>query len=348
MPDLPIKATSNSKPQAQEGRLKMIRTPQKRDFLPCKEQGAGSHAFRKADVFSDAEARLFGKEKAIFTRCHVFDGIELFDISISGTFSVELEAMPDTIAASWCSEGRLECEFQHSKHHCAGNGSFSLFNLSRPPKRLNFPLKSYKGIVVFFDMAKASQSLQKLSEDLGFHAVNLNLIRENLCSGPFRSMHASETVERIFSEIRKAPELIKEGCIRLKILELLLFLSLNEISLEESQCRYFNKMYIEAVKEMREHMASNLNKRFTLKELSDMFKIPFTSLKNCFKCVYGAPIDTYMREYRMQAAAVMLRDTKWGIAEIAEKVGYDSHAKFSAAFRASTGFTPSGYRKAQV
>jgi AraC-like DNA-binding protein len=55
-----------------------------------------------------------------------------------------------------------------------------------------------------------------------------------------------------------------------------------------------------------------------------------------------------MRKYRLQAAAVMLRESDDAIADVAAKVGYNSHARFSAAFKAAFGASPTDYRKTSV
>jgi AraC-like DNA-binding protein len=71
-------------------------------------------------------------------------------------------------------------------------------------------------------------------------------------------------------------------------------------------------------------------------------------MKSCFKSEFGAPIHAYMREYRVQAASALLRETDEPVAEIAAKVGYDSHAQFSSVFKSVTGASPSEYRKSFV
>jgi AraC-like DNA-binding protein len=50
----------------------------------------------------------------------------------------------------------------------------------------------------------------------------------------------------------------------------------------------------------------------------------------------------------MQTASALLRETDAPIAEISAKVGYDSHAQFSAAFKSAMGMAPSDYRKVSV
>jgi AraC-like DNA-binding protein len=71
-------------------------------------------------------------------------------------------------------------------------------------------------------------------------------------------------------------------------------------------------------------------------------------MKTCFKSVFGAPIHGYMREYLLQAAAAMLRSTDNSVADISERVGYETHAKFSAAFKSFMCLALSEYRKVFV
>ena len=52
-----------------------------------------------------------------------------------------------------------------------------------------------------------------------------------------------------------------------------------------------------------------------------------------------------MKSYRMQAATILLRDTKDSITEIAAKMGYDNPSKFSEGFKKEFGELPSEFRK---
>lgn len=56
------------------------------------------------------------------------------------------------------------------------------------------------------------------------------------------------------------------------------------------------------------------------------------------------PIHSYIKSYRMQSAARLLRETKVRITEISLKVGYANPSNFSDAFRKELGMLPSDYR----
>ena len=83
-----------------------------------------------------------------------------------------------------------------------------------------------------------------------------------------------------------------------------------------------------------------------MEALSRQYQIPLTTMKACFKSVYGSPVNTYMRALRMDRAALLLRkEPEASVTEIAGAVGYDSSSKFAAAFRAVKGQTPLEYRR---
>ena len=93
-------------------------------------------------------------------------------------------------------------------------------------------------------------------------------------------------------------------------------------------------------------LTEDLERHYTIAELSERFSIPATALKECFKSVYGQPVNTYMRSLRMDRAALLLRqEPQASVTEIAGRVGYDSASKFAAAFKDTKGKTPLEYRR---
>ena len=102
------------------------------------------------------------------------------------------------------------------------------------------------------------------------------------------------------------------------------------------------------MKQIHKRLISNLQERPTIEELAKEFLINTATLKSTFKGIYGQPIGTYMKEYRIRQAATLLRQTQATIAEIANKVGYENQSKFATAFRDVLKVAPAEYRKQNI
>ena len=99
------------------------------------------------------------------------------------------------------------------------------------------------------------------------------------------------------------------------------------------------------MRRVHELLTENLDRRYTIEELSRRFLINPSSLKETFKAVYGKSLAAHIKEHRMELASELLRGTDLSIAEIAERVGYENQSKFSAEFKKQTGKLPSEYRR---
>lgn len=102
---------------------------------------------------------------------------------------------------------------------------------------------------------------------------------------------------------------------------------------------------VQIVNEIQRSLTKNLRNRYTIEELAVNFHINQTTLKSTFKRVFGKPIATYMKEYRIKKGMELLMKTNCSIAEIAGCVGYENQSKFTQAFKNVTGILPSEYRK---
>lgn len=96
---------------------------------------------------------------------------------------------------------------------------------------------------------------------------------------------------------------------------------------------------------VHDHMVEHLSERITINELSRIFLINPTSLKEAFREEYGTPIAAHIKQHRMEKAAELLASTENSIADIAIKVGYESQSRFSTAFKEQYGVLPTEYRK---
>lgn len=254
----------------------------------------------------------------------------------------------DMLCIDHCREGRLEQEVEDGGYTYFEAGELKVDRRIRHTGHMRMPTKHFHGVSVVFDMKEASKSLP---EAMAGFPVDLYHIQQKYCDDkhPFVIRGVPE-IKHIFSELYTIPLKIREYYLRVKILELLLFLDALEFSDENRESRpYFYKAQVEKVNAVHKLLIQDIENRYTLNELSKRFDIPLTTLKTCFRSVYGNSIFAYMRSYRMNHAANLLREHKeLSIATIAGMVGYDSPGKFSSAFKEVIGSTPSFYRKHSV
>ena len=210
-----------------------------------------------------------------------------------------------------------------------------------------FPLSHYHGITIAVDIPVADRVLRQVSEALGEGLYcDLFAMRDRLCAHNSASLCGRLTLFSIYSlSYTMRPEDLRAGYFKLKVMELFLFLGSPEITAQGEDRLYVDRSQAEQIKSVRQYLIDHLDRRITLQTLSQTFSFPLTSMKKCFKEVYGTTINAYLQAYRMHTAAGLLRETRLDVTEIAGKVGYQNASKFSEVFRQHTGHTPTEYRK---
>jgi AraC-like DNA-binding protein len=86
-------------------------------------------------------------------------------------------------------------------------------------------------------------------------------------------------------------------------------------------------------------------KAWTLQSLAREAGISRSVLAERFMQFVGHPPIEYLTSWRMQLAANQLRSSTESVAEIASRVGYESEAAFSRAFKKAVGTPPSEWRR---
>jgi AraC-like DNA-binding protein len=89
----------------------------------------------------------------------------------------------------------------------------------------------------------------------------------------------------------------------------------------------------------------NPARAWTLQALAREAGISRSVLAERFVQFVGHPPIEYLTSWRMQLAANQLRSSTESVAEIANRVGYESEAAFSRAFKKAVGAPPSEWRK---
>lgn len=119
-------------------------------------------------------------------------------------------------------------ERQHESGHCfLAPGDLSVTLLSDAQGTARFPTGHYHGVTVTLDPKRAPDCLSCILQDVN---VRPAMLAEKFCdrSGYFAA-RSSARVEHIFSELYQVPEAFRMGYFKVKILELLLFLSALEL-----------------------------------------------------------------------------------------------------------------------
>ena len=285
------------------------------------------------------------------TQYHVMNGIDVLFYDIHAErldYSwINMQFPADMISIQHCREGRFEGEYASGDCFYLGAGDLTLNLPETSPRNNTFPLSHYHGINIIVAISEATASLEMLKPILGSLSIDLPAMHQRLQEGnKLVILRSVPAIEHILSEVYQAQEPLDASLLTLKVLELLLYLSRNP-SVSDSRT-YFDKHLVFTVKAIRQYLIDHMDEHITTESISKIFDIPITSLKNCFRNIYGVPIQTFVREYRMHSAAELLQNTKMSIGQIADASGYESPSKFTAGFKNHFGYTPSEFRKQQT
>ena len=110
---------------------------------------------------------------------------------------------------------------------------------------------------------------------------------------------------------------------------------------------YYSKKHIDIVKRVRKAMLEDLSCCVPLEQFLQGEAISTVTFQRIFKQIYGCPPYAYLRHYRMNSAAVQLRESNESINQIALSLGYSNASEFARAFRDVFGVLPKDYRTAQ-
>jgi AraC-like DNA-binding protein len=98
--------------------------------------------------------------------------------------------------------------------------------------------------------------------------------------------------------------------------------------------------HYDQVHEAREILDQDIAASPPVGELARRVSMSEVTLRRMFKATFGITIVEYVRDRRLDAARVMLRERRFQVAEIAYRVGYSDPANFTTAYRRRFGHPP--------
>ena len=247
------------------------------------------------------------------------------------------------MAIDHCCRGRIGWEMGDGLSLYFGSGDLSFhMNTKCGDSVITLPLGYYEGLSLTLDIDILEHQPPELIKDAG---IDIRKLCHKFCSDrSVAALPASSHIEHIFSEVYDLPERMILPYLKLKCQELLLFLAMTKPADTKPLDPYYSGQ-IEIIHQIHDQLTEDLTKRYTIEELSRQYMINTAALKSIFKSVYGLPIASYMKHYRISQAAEMLREGSDSISSIARSVGYESQSKFSSAFKDIMDILPTEYRK---
>ena len=279
--------------------------------------------------------------------CTVFPGLQavLLDFRLRRCNNA-LTLNKDVIDMGYCIDGRFECNVNRQYCYFASAGDFSLGFFGKQESHGIFPTGRYLAINIFLDVKLFSQHHAKTLRELDIRMERIYALADR----KFRCyvLHRSPELIAIESAIADGFRAKSVPRLRVKMMELLLFLSgLDNTAINDSPT-YLNKRRAALAEAVHERLTADGFGRITIERLAAEFGVGTTALKTSFKTVYGVPIYQYQKDLRLQKAQRLLRETTLPVSDVAAEVGYANPAKFSSAFKKRFGVSPTEYKKRQA
>ena len=262
----------------------------------------------------------------------LYPGIELsYNYFLGDRFRFHHDHKNCVLSIDHCCHGRIGWKMKGGLSLYFGSGDLSFHATDKcADSEITLPLGYYEGLTVSLDLSVLKDALPDLLSDAELDVCAL--CRSFCGTKETAALPASPRISHIFSEVYDLPEKMKRPYLKLKCQELLLFLSMTGPA-ENTALDSFHSEQADTIRRIHDVMTSDLKKRYTIEELSRQYLINTAALKSVFKSVYGMPVASYMKQYRIMKAAELLRNTEQSISSVASEVGYESQSKFSAAFK---------------
>ena len=99
------------------------------------------------------------------------------------------------------------------------------------------------------------------------------------------------------------------------------------------------------LKRLKLFIQRNVDKKITLVNAAELICLSPKYLSRVFKERVGLGFNDYKLKIKFNAAKDFLKNTRYNVNQISEKLGYLNVESFMRQFQKRTGYTPTGYRK---
>ena len=307
------------------------------DIIFHDETGMGSAFPAQADGFEKAD----GSGEIHYYR--LFDGVGILLLRLEMETYTEMRTQVGVLEVNFCINGRFETSFSMRDRVLLKPGDMAIScydGVHGSSSESRFPLGYYEGICLEVNSEAASGWIAQHAP--AFH-VDFSALKQTLLESKWYMVgSAGSRCEHVFRELYESASYAERGFLQLKVLELMLLLG--RIPQERAADPYCSAEQTALAHHLRDHLLTNREGYVSLAQLAAEHAISVSHLQKLFKQTYGMPVYHYIKEYRLEQAAVELVRSRTPITEIAQHAGYDNASKFSESFKKRYGKTPSRYR----
>lgn len=245
------------------------------------------------------------------------------------------------IEINFCLDGCFQCILD-GKVFSLEEGEIEAHLWGIPKRDAKFPRGEYRGVSLLVAPEKAVKKLNEMFPQFNTHLRNI-LDGIKRYDGVMR-IKSNPDILRGFQEIYTTDPVLQQYFLQLKVLEILGKIQSMPVFSRSAKV-YYSYKDIDKVKAIHQKVASELEKHYSLAELSVEFDMGKTTLQKCFKEIYGKSYYAYFKHFRMCQALNYLEEGQLSVVEIAGKLGYGNPSKFAAAFRSVYGVAPRDFKK---
>ena len=273
----------------------------------------------------------------------IFDGVSVMLMQLEMGSYTEIRTQVGVLEVNFCINGRFETSFSMRSHVLLKPGDMAIScydGLHGTKSESHFPLGYYEGLCLEIDPAAAGHWIRLNAPAF---PIDFTALKQNLLGSKWYMVgSAGSRCEHVFRELYESASYADHTVLQLKVLELLLLLE--RIPQESGMDSYYSAEQTLLAHHLRDHLLTNREGYVSLAQLAAEHAISVSHLQKLFKQTYGMPVYHYIKEYRLEQAAVELVRSRKPITEIAQRAGYDNASKFSESFKKRYGKTPSRYR----
>ena len=285
-----------------------------------------------------------GSGHAVMKCAGIIPGIDMsYDTLDCDSCFQKASAPPGYMQISYCRKGSCEVVMNDNQICFLSEGDLCM---TIPEKNRmiasRIPSGRYEGLTIIIETKVAQKELDK---HFSFADIDLESLKQKLFTDRnIFFLRSRSEINHIFYEVDKAEESMRNSYLPLKIVELLVLLD-NVMLEKEDSIPQFSRTVVERTRRCYSFLVKNPTLKTTSKSLAEKYNLAETSLRECFKNIYGQPMGAFKKNLRIKYAASLLEQNPlMQISDAAAMCGYENQSKFASAFKAIMGSSPALYR----